>query len=100
MTIALTTPRTWVTGDTPTAALFNTYIRDNGDYFTGEVAWTDATLANGWVTWGTPYPTPGFRKIGDQVFLRGLIKSGTIGLAAFTLPLGYRPIAEIAPAVL
>ncbi len=95
MTIALTTPRTWVTGEVPTAALLNTYVRDNGDYFTGETVWATPTLTNGWVNFVTAgYSTAGYRKIGDIVWLKGTIKNGTVGSDAFTLPTAYRPTAE------
>ncbi len=31
--MAYTTPRTWVPGEIPTAAQFNTHIRDNQSFF-------------------------------------------------------------------
>ena len=44
-----------------------------------------------WVNFGSIYQDAAYRKIGNQVFLRGLVKDGTIGSAIFTLPTGYRP---------
>ena len=52
-------------------------------------AFTNATLANGWVAGSS---APGYFK--DEfgiVHLRGAIKSGTTSVAAFVLPSGYRP---------
>lgn len=64
--------------------------------------WITPTLLNGWVAYDTAiYATAQYYK--DKfgiVHLRGMIKSGTIGTTAFTLPLGYRPIKrEFAPTV-
>ena len=62
-------------------------------------AWNTANLTNSWAA--TPGRlTPGYyREIrGDgtyRVWLRGLIKDGTIGSAAFTLPAGYIPSAIV-----
>lgn len=54
---------------------------------TGEPA-----FQNAWVSYGGAYPLASFRKFPDgRVKLRGLIRSGTIGATAFTLPVGYRP---------
>ena len=51
---------------------------------------------NGWVYAGAPYNTCAFRKDGfGFVHLKGVMKSGTIGSVAFTLPAGYRPAATV-----
>lgn len=50
------------------------------------------SFSNSWVNYGSVYSIAGYYK--DKfgiVHLRGLIKSGTINAAAFTLPSGYRP---------
>ena len=47
---------------------------------------------NSWVAWGAGEAVPGYWK--DPfgfVHLKGVIKSGTVGNTAFTLPPGYRP---------
>ena len=49
------------------------------------------TLLNGWTKYGGDYDTAGYYKDKDRVFLQGLIKGGTVGAVAFTLPVGYRP---------
>jgi hypothetical protein len=53
-----------------------------------------------WVAYGPPYANPSFTLLPDGfVTLHGVIKSGTIGSSAFTLPPGYRPSAPIPFAV-
>jgi hypothetical protein len=53
----------------------------------GEPAFT-----NSWVNFGGGNVTAAFRKAPDgRVQLKGLVKTGTLGLSAFTLPAGYRP---------
>lgn len=53
--------------------------------------WQTATLQNAWVKHSAAYPTAQYRKEGDNVRVRGLIKSGTMSGIIFTLPVGYRP---------
>lgn len=54
------------------------------------------TLLNSWVNVGGSEMTAGYWKDADGiVHLQGSIRSGTITSAAFTLPAGYRPSAEI-----
>lgn len=49
-------------------------------------------FAAGWVHFGSPYSNAGYLKRPDGwVELTGVIKSGTVGSAAFTLPPGFRP---------
>jgi hypothetical protein len=56
-------------------------------------AWANLTMQNAWVSYGTGY-APQYRKIGDEVQIRGLMKSGATSTAAFTLPVGFRPAYE------
>lgn len=50
------------------------------------------TLLNSWVDFGLGRNPAGYyRDSFSRVYLRGMIKSGTVGAAAFTLPAGYRP---------
>ncbi len=50
------------------------------------------TLLNSWVAFGGTGNPPGyFKDAHGVVHLRGLVKSGTVGAAIFTLPAGYRP---------
>jgi hypothetical protein len=54
--------------------------------------WVAATLTNAWTNYGGIYEVAGYRKMADgTVMLRGLVKTGTVALAIFTLPVGYRP---------
>lgn len=60
---------------------------------TGQIIdyWRPATLENGWVSYGTSwYGASYYKDIDGFVHLRGLIKSGTLGATALTLPVGYR----------
>jgi hypothetical protein len=60
---------------------------------TGE-AWTAPVLTNAWVNYGgaPASQVAGYRKMADgTVMLRGIVKSGTLAAAMFTLPAGYRP---------
>lgn len=55
--------------------------------------WTAPTLTNGWVNYDTAtFNSAGYYKRGGRVYLRGLIKGGTISSDAFALPVGYRPV--------
>ncbi|HET9667277.1 MAG TPA: hypothetical protein VFP09_10990, partial [Desertimonas sp.] len=58
-------------------------------------AWTNVTFTGTWVNFGGLTQATQYRKIGDQVYVRGFVKSGTIGTSAFTLPVGYRPPALV-----
>jgi hypothetical protein len=54
----------------------------------GGSGWIKPELKNSWVAVET---TPGYRRVGSEVFLRGQIKGGNNLTSAFTLPAGYRP---------
>ena len=61
-------------------------------YVTVPTAWVIPTYATGWAAYGAGYSVPGYRKIGDVVYLRGLIvASAGVGQPMFTLPVGFRP---------
>jgi hypothetical protein len=61
-----------------------------GAYY--EALWTPVTaFLNGWLNYGGTYTPAAYRKVNDLVYLRGLIKSGTLSTPAFNLPVGYRP---------
>ena len=54
-------------------------------------AWvTVPTFTNGWVNVPSWQVTQ-YRKIGDNVQVRGYIQSGSANQPAFTLPVGFRP---------
>jgi hypothetical protein len=69
---------TFNSGDVLTAAQMNTAAGDSG--------WLSiSAFTNSWTG------TVRYRLIGQIVYLNGSISGGTSGLAAFTLPVGYRP---------
>jgi hypothetical protein len=55
-------------------------------------------FTNAWVNWGAPNFSAGYwiDPFGF-VHLQGVIKSGTVGSSAFTLPPGLRPLATAGP---
>lgn len=54
--------------------------------------WIAPTLLNSWVNHDPPnWESAGYRKRNGLVEARGLIKNGTLGAAAYRLPVGYRP---------
>ena len=57
--------------------------------------WTDVTFQNGWTNFGGGYQTCQYRKVGDIVYLRGLMTHATGNSVAFTLPAGFRPPAAL-----
>lgn len=61
---------------------------------TADSGWVGMTLAGTWAYYGAPFATPAYRKIGQQVFLKGLVKDGTPGTTISTLPVGYRPTEQ------
>lgn len=55
--------------------------------------WVEVTVLTGsWVNFGNGYQITRYRKIGDQVYLEGLIAVGVLGQACMTLPVGFRPV--------
>lgn len=51
---------------------------------------------NGWMDYGAGHPGASFCKIGEIVYLRGLVMRPTSGASTiFTLPVGYRPPVQI-----
>jgi hypothetical protein len=58
--------------------------------------WVNLSLATGWTAYGGGFLTPGYRKIGDLVYLRGLLNAG-VGVTTLmaTLPAGFRPTATV-----
>jgi hypothetical protein len=57
-------------------------------------SWTDLTLGNGWINYdATNYNKASYYKdhVTNRVYLRGLIKSGTLSTNICTLGTGHRP---------
>jgi hypothetical protein len=66
--------------------------------YTGHPAdtWIIPSYQNSWVRYDGTWSQEGYLKDrANIVHLRGLIKSGTIGSSAFTLPVGYRPASQL-----
>jgi hypothetical protein len=74
-------------------------VEEAFEEYVDPTAWTAPTFTNSWVNFGSTLQVAQYRKRNDVVELRGAIKLGTIGTGAFTLPVGFRPPADIAFAV-
>lgn len=57
--------------------------------------WVAPALLNGWANAGAPFQAAQYRRVGDIVSLRGVFGAGAIGLAAFNLPAGFLPPADL-----
>ena len=103
-----TTPRTWTTGETVTAAEMNTHVRDNDAYLKTEVdslttwkasypdaAWAEMTLQNSWVKQDsdTTYGAARYMRRNGIVYINIFITSGTVanGTVVGSVPAGFRP---------
>ena len=54
--------------------------------------WKDMSLLNDFETYdGTTYGKAQYKKIGNQVYLRGMLKTGASDTIFANLPVGYRP---------
>lgn len=62
---------------------------------------TGVPFQNSWVNYDTIWAAAAYRKIGNAVYLRGLVRSGSVPSVIFTLPVGFRPLKnEAFPAVI
>lgn len=62
---------------------------------TPDADWIVPTYKNGWVDYGAEYNSLGYRMdASGYVHLKGMVKSGTVFAAIFTLPIGYRPLRQ------
>lgn len=69
---------------TPTpAASVNAALDDSG--------WITLPLLNSWVSYDTNYGPPRYRRVRGVVYVQGLMKNGTLGVAVAQLPAGFRP---------
>ena len=61
--------------------------------------WTAVTFQNGWANKGGSEQPCQYRKIGDIVYLRGMMTRNPVpfATAAFNLPVGFRPPALVRP---
>lgn len=59
-------------------------------------AWAGLSFGSGWVNFGANYNPGQYKRVGDLVFLRGLVlRSSGTGITIATLPVGYRPTVGI-----
>lgn len=58
---------------------------------TDDSGWINMSLINGWASHGTQWQQPSYRKIGNQIFIRGLISGGNNDSICANLPSAYRP---------
>lgn len=57
--------------------------------------WTGLSYFSGWTDFGGAYTSGGYKKVGDIVFLRGLVaRASGVLMTIATLPSGYRPAAK------
>lgn len=83
---------TWteVAGDiAPIQPIPQSYI-DFVNFWT-PTAWVGVTFQNGWRNRGGTFTPVRYRKVGDTVQMEGSMENGTMGVGAFTLPVGFRP---------
>lgn len=74
-----------------------TYVNSVGwRQVAGPLAWNNATIntGDGWSSVAT-YPTPGYARFNQMVYLRGVMTGGAATTALFTLGAGYRPATKI-----
>jgi hypothetical protein len=66
------------------------YVDDSIDEDSG---WTAPSFENSWVNCPSSWDctTAGYRKVGNQVFIKGFVQNGSVDATIFTLPAGYRP---------
>ena len=57
-------------------------------------AWQAPSLNAPWTNYGDAFANAAYRKDGNRVQLRGLVKAGAGGSVVFTLPAGFRPSAQ------
>lgn len=58
---------------------------------TADTGWLTPTFQHSWTNYGSGWSDAAYRKVGNQVHLRGLVKSGTLAESVFTLPVDFRP---------
>jgi hypothetical protein len=67
--------------------------REDHRHALDDTGWIAPALLNGWVNYGAPWAVAGYRRIGNIVLLKGLIRSGTLAQPGFIVPAGFRVAA-------
>jgi hypothetical protein len=57
--------------------------------------WITPGFAGTWTNYGSGWQACQYRKVGDRVYLRGLVAGGVINNPIFILPVGFRPPATV-----
>ena len=91
-----TTGQVAITGDV-SGVILNGHGTDAYFYLaTTYGTWQTVSFEHSWVNYGGSYGNAAYMKDAfGVVHLRGMIKSGTVGSSAFTLPAGCRPPAQV-----
>jgi len=95
--------RVWVQLTQPADMTAQRYALIVGSGGGGDTGWITPTFQNAWVNYGSPYAPAGYRMLGGVLYLRGLVKSGTVSTdqtatspaTIFTLPAQYRPAYQM-----
>lgn len=66
---------------------------DGTNWVSQDTGWVSATLGSGWTAFSGE--TPGYRRLNGVVYLKGRASSTGATATAFTLPAGFRPIAQL-----
>lgn len=56
-----------------------------------DAVWSHPNLLNGWVDMATTFSLSGYKRFGDICYLRGRVRTGTMGSPIFILPPPWRP---------
>jgi hypothetical protein len=64
-------------------------------YVAFPTAWTVPAYAGTWSNLGGAFQVAQYRKVGDEVQMRGVAQGGAAGSTIFTLPVGFRPIQNM-----
>lgn len=95
----------------PTTGLYDGFIAYEANtnrliFYTGSAweyvmggGWTVLSYSNNWTDFGSGFQVGQYRKVGDVVYVRGLLKRSTgtpsVGETVATLPSGFRPPTDI-----
>lgn len=77
--------------DTSTPLNASNLNNNFNECYQADSGWIDMQLKNSWATYTQNYQKAQYRKIGNQVFIRGLINGGSANTDFVQLPTGYRP---------
>lgn len=61
-----------------------------------DTGWITPSFENGWINYdAAAYQPARYRKVGNIVYISGLVKNGTPNQTIFTLPVGFRPLRNL-----